>query len=164
MNEDQIPALTVVDVVRGEKSIEVELKSGDKRRITIKAPSILQMGMLLLNDRASVHDELIKVCLPEKLEDIPLESKPWAWLEWLDIESYNNVIHIVSCFAYGASTKKKLTPPMRLAREAFKALSSLTSTPPSSVSASDSATPLNGAVPSSPSSSNASDASKPTTA
>ena len=165
MSEEIKPVLTTIDVQRGWKDVTIVFKSDERRTIRVKAPGWQDVAALHLesgNDQGAVETGLHSLALPAHLGGECEDAGPaLAWLDWLDIESRNELSRIVREFAYGFTTEKKRTLAIR---EISKLLSRARATPPSNVSASGLPTPSPGADPSSDSSLAGFAELKPTTA
>lgn len=156
------PLLTLIDIQRGNKAVELALKNGYVRSVVVNAVSWTDLAAIHLDhqrDQLAVERAILEKSLP---------ARPWedcttdhGWLEWLDIESRNLVTRVAREFAYGFATEKKRAAAIR---QISKLLSARNAMPPSSALGSDSAMPSAGASPSSASSSEESTPSKPTTA
>lgn len=163
--DDIKPIVTTIDVQRGWKDLEIAFKSDERRTVRVKAPSWEDVAALHIEcgkDERRVESGLLSLALPAHLGGNAEDAGPaLRWLDWLDIESRNEVTRCVREFAYGFQTEKKR---ILAVREISKLLSSRNGKRPLNAPGSDSRTPSPGADPSSPSSPNASAASKPTTA
>lgn len=165
MSDDLKPLLNDADVQRGWKDMMLVLKSGTERPVHVKAPAWDDVAALHLeagNDQVKVERGLITLALPPHLGGTHEDAgRAHAWLDWLDMESRNDLMRTVREFAYGFGSEKKRTLALRQLSKLFLQASR---TPPSSAPGSASPTPSSGAAPSSPDSPNASAASSGTTA
>lgn len=164
--DDIKPTISLVDLQRGCKTIEVRVKTGDAFKVTVKAASWEQLAEIHVThgtDTAKIERALIEASLPPEITNFPNQPgvRTFAWLDWLDMESRNHVQRVVREFAYGFETEKKRTLAVR---EISKLLSARKQTPPSNAPATDSATPSPGADPNSDGSLNGFAELKPTTA
>lgn len=146
MSDEIKPTLSTIDVQRGWKDIVIVLKSDERRTVRVKAPSWQDVAALHIEagkDQGAVETGLHALALPAHLggthEDAGLAL---AWLDWLDIESRNELSRVVREFTYGFATEKKRTLAIR---EISKLFSRARSTPPPNASGSDSPTPSPGA-------------------
>lgn len=165
MNDDLQPLINDADVQRGWKDMTLQLKSGTERSVRVNAPAWDDVAALHLeagNNQVKVEQGLIALALPAHLGGTHEDAgRAHAWLDWLDMESRNDLMRTVREFAYGFGSEKKRTLALRQLSKLFLQASK---TPPSNAPGSASPTPSAGAAPSSPVSPNASAASKPTTA
>ena len=160
--DDLRPLLTTIDVQRGFKDITVYLKSGEARPLHVKAIAWPELAEIHMGDPKLAETAVLHACLPSRpWADTKGSRAPYAWLEWLDMDSFNEVCRMVREFAYGFRTEKKRTEEaLQFGRTWLEAIRRLRS----SASGSGSEMPSAGADPSSPSSPNASAESKLTTA
>jgi len=155
------PTLSLVDLQRGWKITDATLKSGEVVKVHITGPSwetIAQIHLEHGEKADKVERALIEFSLPKQIEGEPRAD--WAWLEWLDLESRNELLRTVREFAYGFSAEKKR---MEAIQSISKLWSAVRGKQRSSVSDSVSATPSSGPDPSSDSSLNGFAELKPTT-
>lgn len=160
------PTISLVDLQRGCKTIEVRVKTGDAFKVNVKGVSWEQLAEIHIthgNDSAKIERALIEASLPPEITSFPNQPgvNAYTWLDWLDMESRNHVQRVVREFAYGFETEKKRTLAVR---EISKLLSVRKPTPPSNAPATASATPSPGADQNSDGSLNGYADLKPTTA
>lgn len=148
--DDIKPLINTIDVQRGWKDLEIAFKSDERRTVRVQAPAWEDVAALHLesgSDIARVERGLLALALPAHLGGEAADAGPaLRWLDWLDVESRNEIARVVREFTYGFRAEKKRALALQ---EISKMLSLRNGTPPSSVSGSDSPTPSAGAVPSS---------------